>query len=418
MIRLDDLPNPQKRALDLVNEVASEKALRPYLVGGPVRDLLLGRNVIDVDLTLEDGASTLARALVKRIGGRLRSFPQFLTYKVTAEGLPEIDLATARKERYRAPGALPTVTAGRLKDDLLRRDFSINAMALDLATGEIHDPAGGQRDLAALAIRVLHDGSFLDDPTRIFRAIRLATRLGFSLEAHTARLLESAIDSGALTSIARERIWRELFLAFDEESAPNVVAALNAAGALDVLFGKRAADPDLDTRLRRTAASLSAELDHQVMYVAALLHGNASPVDLEGSGFSQKRARNVMQIANELPRFTDALSESSSDRQRFRLFKHASPEMLSILAAAMPQEQPSVVRFQRFQSFKLPLRGNDLEVPLGPHVAKALERTREAVFTGEIEPAQARTFARAMAIKYRESSDPLAVGNGQDESGR
>jgi len=407
MIRLEDLPNPQKRALDQVKEVAAEKALRPYLVGGPVRDLLLGRNVIDVDVTLEDGASTLARALVKRTGGRLRSFPQFLTYKVTAEGMPEIDVATARKERYRAPGSLPTVTAGRLKDDLLRRDFSINAMALDLTTGQIHDPAGGQRDLAALAIRVLHDGSFLDDPTRIFRAIRLATRLGFSLEAHTARLMESAIASGALTSIARERIWRELFLAFDEESAPNVVAALNVAGALDVLFGKRPADPDLDARLRRTAAALSGELDRQVMYIAALLHGNASPVDLEGSGFSQKRARNVMQIANELPRFTDALSETSSDRQRFRLFKHASPEMLSILAATVPQEQPSVARFQEFQSFKLPLRGNDLEVPLGPHVARALERTREAVFTGEIEPAEARTFARAMAIKYRESSDPL-----------
>ena len=406
MIRLEDLPNPQKRALDLVKEVAVEKALRPFLVGGPVRDLMLGRHdVIDIDLTLEDGGSTLARALAKRVAGRLRSFPQFLTYKVTADGQPEIDIATARKERYRSPGALPTVTAGHLKDDLLRRDFSINAMAVDLMSGELHDPAGGARDLAAMSIRVLHDQSFLDDPTRIFRAVRLATRLGFSLETDTARLLESAVDSGALATIARERVWRELFLAFDEDNAPHAVAALSAAGVLEVLFGRRPPDPGLGARLERTAAALAGtELDRQVMYTAALLHGDASPVDLEGSGFSQKRARNVVQLANELPRYTDTLSETSSDHQRFRLFKHASPEMLSIVAAAIPEERPNVERFQEFQSFKLPLRGNDLEVPLGPHVAKALERTREAVFTGEIQPDEARTFAREMAIKYLDSS--------------
>jgi tRNA nucleotidyltransferase (CCA-adding enzyme) len=406
MIRLEDLPNPQKRALDLVKEVAVEKALRPFLVGGPVRDLMLGRHdVIDIDLTLEDGGSTLARALAKRVAGRLRSFPQFLTYKVTADGQPEIDIATARKERYRSPGALPTVTAGHLKDDLLRRDFSINAMAVDLMSGELHDPAGGARDLAAMSIRVLHDQSFLDDPTRIFRAVRLATRLGFSLETDTARLLEHAVASGALATIARERVWRELFLAFDEDNAPHAVAALSAAGVLEVLFGRRPPDPGLGARLERTAAALAGtELDRQVMYTAALLHGDASPVDLEGSGFSQKRARNVVQLANELPRYTDTLSETSSDHQRFRLFKHASPEMLSIVAAAIPEERPNVERFLEFQSFKLPLRGNDLEVPLGPHVAKALERTREAVFTGEIQPDEARTFAREMAIKYLDSS--------------
>src|SRR3954464_5057062 len=175
MTALPELPNPQRRALELVKEVAAEKGARPFLVGGPVRDLLLGRHVIDIDLTLEDGAPVLARAVAKRCDGRVRSFPQFLTYKVTAEGLPEIDIATARKERYRSPGALPTVTAGRLKDDLLRRDFSINAMAMGLTTGELHDPAGGERDLAAMSVRVLHDQSFLDDPTRIFRAVRLAT---------------------------------------------------------------------------------------------------------------------------------------------------------------------------------------------------------------------------------------------------
>jgi tRNA nucleotidyltransferase (CCA-adding enzyme) len=397
MIRLlNELPNPQRRALDLVREVSAEKNCRPFLVGGPVRDLLLRRGVIDVDLTLEEGASTLARAVAKRIDGRVRSFPQFLTYKVSAPELPEIDIATARKERYRHPGALPTVTEGRLKDDLMRRDFSINAIALDIMNNEVHDPAGGERDLHARVVRVLHDESFVDDPTRIFRAIRLATCLGFDIEPRSGELLRRAIAAGALETVSKERIWRELFLAMEEEDAPAVLAALAENGALEPLLGKREASrAQLDLVQRQLASD--PELDREVMYTAALLRGNASPLDLEGSGFSQKRARNVVQIANELPRFSDALAEATSDRQRFRILKHASPEMLSIMAAAQPEP---VARFHQFRKFQLPLRGNDLEVPVGPHIARALERTREAVFTGEIEPAQARTFAREMAIKY------------------
>jgi tRNA nucleotidyltransferase/poly(A) polymerase len=397
MIQLfSELPNPQRRALDLVREVSAEKQCRPFLVGGPVRDLLLHRGVIDVDLTLEEGASTLARAVAKRIDGRVRSFPQFLTYKVTAPQLPEIDIATARKERYRHPGALPTVTEGRLKDDLLRRDFSINAMALDIMNNEVHDPAGGERDLRDGLVRVLHGESFLDDPTRIFRAIRLATRLGFEIEPRSAELMRDAIDGGALRTVSKERLWRELFLAMEEENAAAVLEALAHHGALEDLLGKREVSrPQLDLVQQQLAAD--PELDREAMYTAALLHGNASPLDLEGSGFSQKRARNVVQMANELPRFADALSEATSDRQRFRILRHASPEMLSIVAAAQPEP---VARFHRYRTFQLPLRGNDLEVPGGPHIAKALERTREAVFTGEIEPAQARSFAREMAIKY------------------
>jgi len=397
MIRLfSELPNPQRRALDLVREVSAEKLCRPFLVGGPVRDLLLHRGVIDIDLTLEDGASTLARALAKRIDGRVRSFPQFLTYKVTAPELPEIDIATARKERYRSPGALPTVTAGRLEDDLLRRDFSINAIALDVMNNEVHDPAGGEKDIRDGIVRVLHDESFVDDPTRIFRALRLACRLEFVLDAHTDELMRAAIGGGALATVSKERIWRELFLAMEEDDAPAVLSAIAASGALEVLFGKRdVSRTRLDLVQRQL--SLSRELDCEVMYTAALLHGNASPLDLEGSGFSQKRARNVVQIANELPRFSDALAEATSDRQRFRILKHASPEMLSVVAAALPEP---VARYHEFRKFELPLRGNDLEVPGGPHIAKALERTREAVFTGEIDLGQARTFAREMAIKY------------------
>ena len=394
-ISLENLPAPQRRAFDLIKEVASEKKLRPYLVGGPVRDLLLGRSVIDLDFTIEDDSSALARGIAKRINGRVRSFPQFLTYKVTAEDFPVIDIATARSEKYRQAGALPSVSPGTLADDLLRRDFSINAIALDIGSDQIHDPTGGQRDLEDQTIRVLHDLSFIDDPTRIFRAIRLATRLGFLLEVNTEESMRGAIAAGALATVSRERLWRELFLAFEEDRAAQVIDALNRSGALEILFGRREIEPDWLDRVERVS-NANPSLDRQALFLSAILNGDASPVDLEGSGLSQQRARVVMQIANEVPRYTDALQEAATDSQRFKALKQASPELLAIL----PAEQ--VGKYREYQNFRIPLKGSDLEIAPGPHIAEALERTREAVFMGEINLDEARTFARQMAIKYLE----------------
>lgn len=405
MTLLRDLPNPQRRALDVIRDVAVEKACKPYLVGGPVRDIFLDRRSIDVDLTLEDGSSTLARALARRIEGRVRSFPQFLTYKVTAPGYPDIDIATCRKERYRKPGALPAVTAGRLKDDLLRRDFSINAVALGLLDEKLHDPANGVQDIEARLVRVLHDQSFLDDPTRIFRAIRLAVRLGFSIEARTAELLRAAVDADAIATVSKERIWRELFLAMDEPDAPAILTELAGSGALRSLFGRRI-NGDLRQRLdaARLAIDANPELDRHALYSGILLHGDASPVDFEGSGFSQKRARTIIEIANELPRIEESLAAATDDRTRFTILRRVSPEMLTVIAAEHPEQTEHIRRYVAFADFRLPLRGNDLEVPGGPHVAVALEQTREAVFNGEIPPDQARTYAREVARRLMEEA--------------
>jgi tRNA nucleotidyltransferase (CCA-adding enzyme) len=403
MTQVHDLPKPQKRALELVKEVAVEKECRPFLVGGPVRDLILGRGSIDVDLTIEDGSSTFARALAKKVNGRVRSFPQFLTYKVTAEGLPEIDIATARKERYRKPGALPAVTAGKLKDDLLRRDFSINAIALDLLGGALHDPTGGEQDLHERMIRVLHDRSFIDDPTRIFRAIRLAARLDFAIEDNTARLMAEAIASGALETVSKERVWRELFLAMHEDVAPRVLTELAARGVLNVLFGQRASLPSMETlNAMESAVEADTDLDREALYTGALLRGDASPIDLEGSGFSQKRARKIVQIANELPRIAEELAAVKDDAEAFRLYDALSPEARCVISAENPAERPRLARHAEFRTFQIPLRGNDLEVPGGPHVARALERTREAVFTGEIPAEDARRFAKELVRRYLE----------------
>jgi len=245
---------------------------------------------------------------------------------------------------------------------------------------------------------VLHDLSLVDDPTRIFRALRLATRLGFTLEPTTEGLMQAAVTAGALATVSKERLWRELFLAFEEERAADVVDALNRSGALEVLFGRREIEREWLERSQRVA-NANASLDRQVLFLSAILNGNASPVDLEGSGLSQQRQRVVVEIANEAPRFTDALAEAASERARFKILKKASPELLAIL----PAEQ--VGKYREFLNFRLTVRGADLDVPPGPHIARALERTREALFMGEIKLEEARAFAREKAIKYLGKSE-------------
>ncbi len=400
---LSTLAPAPRRAIEIARSVAQEKGIRPYLVGGPVRDLLLGRLAIDIDLTLEEGGSTFARSLAKAVEGRVRSFPQFLTYKVLADGLPEFDIATARRERYRKPGALPTVTAGKLRDDLVRRDFSINAIALDLADETLHDPTGGVADLHSRVIRVLHAGSFADDPTRIFRAVRLACRLGFSLDENSARLMHEAIDDGALSTVSRERLWRELFLAIDEPKAPAILTELRRNGALDLLVGAARDHTSLERRLERSLdeAQRDETIDRYALFTGLLLAGTEGDATmLEGTGFSHKRLRSVLQIARDLPAVERDLEQAGSEALRFRIFKAQSKEALAVMAADRSGIAEEIVRFRSFREFSLPVKGNDLQVPPGPHVARALERTREAVWFGQITQQEAPAFATKLALKY------------------
>src|SRR3954451_21920493 len=186
--------------LDRTREAAAGTPV--YLVGGAVRDLLLGQERTDLDLVVEGDAAALGR----RLGGEIRTHERFATATVHLEG-GELDLATSRSESYPRPGALPEVRPAPLSDDLARRDFTVNAMALPIiGEPELIDPHGGLPDLRMGALRVLHERSFVDDPTRALRAARYAARYGFSLEAQTEELLRRA-DLG---TVSRDRTHAEL----------------------------------------------------------------------------------------------------------------------------------------------------------------------------------------------------------------
>jgi tRNA nucleotidyltransferase (CCA-adding enzyme) len=215
--------------------LAGERGVALYLVGGAVRDLLLGSAHFDADLVVVGDAIELAKEVGKRLRCRLVSHPRFGTATVKGEGY-HLDFVQARSERYERPGALPFVSPGTLADDLARRDFTINAMALQLAgddVGRLIDQHAGETDLQAGLVRVLHDRSFRDDPTRILRAIRYAGRLGFRLERSTARLLRRDLEY--LGSISGARLRHEFERIASEERVAAIVSLAAKLGALSAL---------------------------------------------------------------------------------------------------------------------------------------------------------------------------------------
>jgi tRNA nucleotidyltransferase (CCA-adding enzyme) len=230
--RLRAALNPADEAV--VSRLAQLAACPLYLVGGPVRDCLLGRRVLDLDLAIEGDAINVARTLTDEVGGRLTVHTRFGTAKWLApDHTRSIDLAMTRTETYAQPGALPEVARGTLAADLVRRDFTVNALALRLDGdhfGELIDRHGGERDVQAGIVRVLHPRSFVDDPTRLFRAARFEQRFGWAISDETLALIPAALP--ILDVISGDRLRHELELIFREERPDRSLRRLDEWGAL------------------------------------------------------------------------------------------------------------------------------------------------------------------------------------------
>jgi len=217
------LPTELVNFMRVAGEIAASQGQSLYLVGGVVRDLLLGQTNLDLDLVVEGSAINLAQQLMQISQGKITTHPRFNTAKLQWNKW-SIDLATARSETYAKPGALPSVKPGSPSDDLSRRDFTINTMAIYLIPsryGEVVDLHGGRDDLKHKLIRVLHEKSFIDDATRIWRGLRYEQRLNFQLEPNTLQLLKR--DTPMLDTISGDRIRHELELILKEEFPEKVI---------------------------------------------------------------------------------------------------------------------------------------------------------------------------------------------------
>lgn len=237
--------------LKRIGRLALERQTTAYAVGGCVRDWILGLpETVDIDVIIEGNGVAFAGQLAEALGAQVAQHEQFGTATLTWNSTPalddaalralRLDVAGCRKEIYRAPAAYPTVSAGTLRDDLLRRDFTINAMAMELQPdrwGHVIDPFGGRRDLAARRLRILHAKSFVDDPSRLLRAARFLPRFGLSLERQTAQRLRQAVAADLLRRLNRGRIRKELERMVLE---PDPFACLRCLGQWLSMYGRRA----------------------------------------------------------------------------------------------------------------------------------------------------------------------------------
>lgn len=374
-----------------------------------MRDLLTGNPVRDVDLVVEADAAEFARDLAGSLSASLRAHPRFGTAVLTLPDGRSLDIASTRRETYASPGALPSVTSPvPIQEDLLRRDFTVNAVALELfPRRRLVDPLGGLADLRRKTLRALHPGSFVDDPTRALRAVRYANRYGFRLDPGTRRAIARAVETGAFDRVSGDRLRRELRKIFAEPGWAAAVRRLRRLG-LDGAIAPALASSRGETAGRLRAAERLAEGNPEVTWLASLLAW------VDGLG------------ADGLRRVSDRLSLEGPERRRLlawpetrrrlgrglarrraseiaRRIAGLSADELVAAAARLPGADRRALRAARSRAARalpLPVRGADLVaagVASGAAIGRALSRTRDALVDGAVSAEDALAFALRVA---------------------
>jgi tRNA nucleotidyltransferase (CCA-adding enzyme) len=276
-------PSEVYNILKLSGEVAEGLGFNAYLVGGSVRDLLRGEENLDIDIVIEGDGISFAKVFGERLNARVRTHQRFGTAQVITDGL-KLDVATARTEYYESPAALPKVETSSIKKDLYRRDFTINTLAIKLNPGDfglLIDFFGGQRDQREKTIRVLHNLSFVEDPTRAFRAIRFSERFGFKISKHTENLIKSAVEMKLFDRLSGSRLYEELLLSFNETEPVRTLKRLSDFGLLKVIHPNLIFNEELEATLKSMRDTLSwfnllfleEKTDSRILYLMALLCG-------------------------------------------------------------------------------------------------------------------------------------------------
>lgn len=269
---LQKLPAELKEIIDFAAQACRETGMPAYLVGGFLRDLILGVPNFDIDITVEGSGIIFAQALAKKLKSGLRVHERFGTATLTLGNCLKVDVATARLEKYPSIASLPVVSSGSLKEDLARRDFTINAMAASLAGADEYmliDPFGGKDDLGSGRIRVLHDLSFRDDPTRILRAIRFQQRFNFKIEPKTLKLLKQGIEAGLLKKVHSHRMRDELILMLKEQDPWRQMRRLSDLKGLSFISDK--------LRFTESTYDLFRLIDKQIRWFAKNFSSRRKP---------------------------------------------------------------------------------------------------------------------------------------------
>jgi tRNA nucleotidyltransferase (CCA-adding enzyme) len=414
---LGRLPQERRSLLRELGNLADEGGVSLYLVGGVVRDLLLKRENWDLDLTVEGNGIAFARLVADRYGAGLAVFERFATARLVFPHGLKMDIATTRRESYAQPAILPTVQPASIEEDLSRRDFTINAIAIQLNPrqfGRLLDPYGGQRDLRARTIRVLHSGSFQDDPTRIFRAIRFEQRFGFRLARTSVRLLAQAASTNLIQQLSGPRLKNEILLLFAEHDPVRAIARLAQLKLLRFLQRRLCYTKKVKRVVTAVPKALAwwarrfpdSVIDRPIVYLMALSSESSAVVVaamIRRLALSREQAKNVSAGGSLVDRAPKRLTNKGTVRpsQAYRLLADFSDEALVLLLAKQVSPQHGVrvsllkrhlVAYAKNRAIKTALTGRDLQamgLKPGPQyktiLGKLLESRIDGMITTEAE---------------------------------
>lgn len=381
----------EPHAAELLDALADEPGV--YLVGGAVRDLLLAERIVDFDFTVVGDAVAVARRVGKAVGAELRSHPRFGTATLHFKDGTTVDFATTRSEKYSQPGALPDVAAGDLAQDLARRDFSANAIALAVYSvdfGEIVEFAGATRDIQAKLLRVLNERSFLDDPTRLLRLLRYGARLGFAAEPHTEDLARAAVAENALRRVVGSRVRDELLDLLGERQAVVSIDLMATLGLDQQLHDRFFADEYVAAR---AVMHLRDGIRQDLVLLAACCRG--FPEDelrswLASIELTRAEIKTVIDAATNSQSIADALEAARAPSEIDAALAGHAPEAV-VVASALPgvglDVQQRAADWLAHESDGLLISGRhliDAGVAPGPQIGRALARVAADALDGKL----------------------------------
>ena len=406
-----------QRVLDGARRVADRQKVPVYLVGGMVRDLLLERANEDVDLVVEGDGITFAADLAKELDGRHHPHAPFLTAVVTLPHGLKVDIASARTEFYRTPAALPEVVTSLIRQDLYRRDFTINSLAVALQGdryGDLVDFFGGRKDIQRREIRVLHSLSFIDDPTRALRAVRYARRLDFAIAPDTRHLITTALAEGVFERLSGQRLRRELELLLTEAHPTEALALVARLGLLPAI------SPDLtwSETVRGHLMEVEGQLawyeleglgpspDLWILFLGGLaVQSGADAVArlaqrLQLGGSTRDR---MLALPGQVEAIVGSADPSLPRSQRARVIEKCPAEPLLLAMAKVPLDQRRTLAdaAEAATRLELPVTGQQLldhQVPPGPRIGRTLTMARDALVDGAITTEEALSWAVKTAM--------------------
>jgi tRNA nucleotidyltransferase (CCA-adding enzyme) len=384
---------------------------------------LLKQENWDLDLTVEGNGIAFAQLVADRYGAGLAVFERFATARLAFPNGLKMDIATTRRESYAQPAVLPTVQPASIEEDLSRRDFTINAIAIQLNSGQygcVLDPYGGQRDLRARTIRVLHAGSFEDDPTRIFRAIRFEQRFGFRLERTTVRLLAQAASTNLIQQLSGPRLQNEILLLFAEHDPVRAIARLAQLKLFRFLHRRLCYTKNVKRVVTAVPKALAwwvrrfpdSGIQRPTVYLMALSSESSAVVVaamIRRLALSREQAKNVSAGGRRVDRVLNRLTNKRTMRrsQIFRLLADFSDEALVLLLAKQVSAQHRVrlsllkrhlVAYVKNREIRTVLTGRDLQamgLQPGPQYKTILGKLLDARIDGMVTTeAEERAFVQ------------------------